>query len=308
VEGHSSESHSARILVACTPCHERKLKCDDNVPCRSCTRTSTACSRLNSHTETDAVESMILDNTNENAISYGINNVSAVDYVGNDSGVHHDNPQEPWLQAPEHPWSLSQLPTPGLDNSFPNEIPNADFTQWAVEPEQRHVEGRFPPTISDASIFGKPDNSLSGKSSRFRTSTDTSPPRSPASASSAPQNHGAMSDTSASTRSPISGDRVSLGADSSTLLSAYVDKESPNTQRLVQKYFAKIHSYWPILHAPTFILGSVSHVLLGSMVALAGWFDGEPDHAKIANLVIAVISATVPVCLQGSHIFWSRKS
>ncbi|KAM3069619.1 hypothetical protein ACMFMG_005720 [Clarireedia jacksonii] len=45
LDHHSQSCGNKRTLVACTSYHERKLKCDDTSPCRSCIHSSIPCSR-----------------------------------------------------------------------------------------------------------------------------------------------------------------------------------------------------------------------------------------------------------------------
>lgn len=80
-----------------------------------------------------------------------------------------------------------------------------------------------------------------------------------------------------------------------TDLDSGLNKESPSIKRLIQGYFADVHPYWPILHAPTFDTANASHILLASMVVLASWLEGELDHTNLAPLVFEAVTATLLV-------------
>src|SRR4051812_31397692 len=76
MDSHSPDSSGRRTLVACTSCHERKLKCDDIVPCRSCTRTSTQCSRVGQGQEISVTVSQAVGSENTNRHPPGDNEMS----------------------------------------------------------------------------------------------------------------------------------------------------------------------------------------------------------------------------------------
>ncbi|KAI1207828.1 uncharacterized protein F4807DRAFT_433451 [Annulohypoxylon truncatum] len=73
-------------------------------------------------------------------------------------------------------------------------------------------------------------------------------------------------------------------------LQAVVDRTSPETQRLIQLFFAEIDRYWPILHSATFRLDETSTTLLASMIMLASWLEGGHEHHKLAPLIFEEVN------------------
>lgn len=80
-----------------------------------------------------------------------------------------------------------------------------------------------------------------------------------------------------------------------TNLHVYLLKDPLSTERLVQIFFAEIHDYWPILHAPTFEIANASPVLLGAMILLAYLAEGEADHIGLASLVFNATNGVLQV-------------
>ncbi|KAK0610606.1 fungal-specific transcription factor domain-containing protein [Bombardia bombarda] len=71
---------------------------------------------------------------------------------------------------------------------------------------------------------------------------------------------------------------------------------------LVVVYFERIHPYWPILHAPTFDLGTTSDLLVASMAILSGWALGRDAHKELAPHVFReVMAATELKSLPSLH-------
>ncbi|KAI2471089.1 hypothetical protein F4781DRAFT_142270 [Annulohypoxylon bovei var. microspora] len=73
-------------------------------------------------------------------------------------------------------------------------------------------------------------------------------------------------------------------------LQASIDRTSPETQRLIQLFFAEIDPYWPILHAATFKLEETPTTLLASMIMLASWIEGGLLHHKLAPLIFEEVN------------------
>jgi hypothetical protein len=88
----------------------------------------------------------------------------------------------------------------------------------------------------------------------------------------------------------------SEGNDETPELQKCLDEMSPNIKHLVEVYFAKVHSYWPILHAPTFNTDKASRVLLGSMLVLARLVEGESGHASLGTAVFETFMTLQMVC------------
>ncbi len=188
--------------------------------------------------------------------------------------------QQSWFQPVQDTWSLPFPPT-GLNATFPSDLNVGGLAQWAVDPGGRgRVERTFPAAAPEDTSFLLPATNgpqVERLSSASRQDVD----QGDRTASSC------VSQSRASSRS-LQGDYV-------TDLQACLNKESLATKRLVQVYFAEIHLYWPILHAPTFDTANASHVLLGSMIVLASWLEGELDHMKLAPLVFDAVTATLLV-------------
>ena len=82
-----------------------------------------------------------------------------------------------------------------------------------------------------------------------------------------------------------------------TDLQNYLVRQSQATKQLIQVFFSLVHPHWTILHAPTFEIETASDDLLGSMLMLASWLQGNSDHVKLVPLVLDVVTANLLVCL-----------
>ncbi|KAH8900009.1 hypothetical protein GQ53DRAFT_740986 [Thozetella sp. PMI_491] len=90
----------------------------------------------------------------------------------------------------------------------------------------------------------------------------------------------------ASPNSPApSGLLASQSGASSTILRPLVNRHSPAMAKLIEVYFAEVHPYWTILHAPTFDINSVSDTLLAAMAMLASWLQNGLEHVELAPSV-----------------------
>ncbi|KAI0594194.1 fungal-specific transcription factor domain-containing protein [Biscogniauxia sp. FL1348] len=69
-----------------------------------------------------------------------------------------------------------------------------------------------------------------------------------------------------------------------------IHRGSPTTKRLVGLFFSDIHQFWPILHKPSFDIGTASEALLVSMVMLSSWLEGGPEHKQLAPLIFDTTS------------------
>ena len=199
--------------------------------------------------------------------------------------LENNDRSQPWFQSQET-WSR---PASRLNTSLSGNL-NADSpVQWAVNPSERErVREVFPATTPEDTIFSLPATNdlrvqcLSSASWHDIGQCDLT-----------------MSSL-ASQSSPTS--KVSQDDDVTDLYS-YFDKESEASKRSIQVYFAEIHPYWPLLHAPTFDTAPnpASCVLLGSMILLASWLEGEPTHIKLAPLVFDAVKAAI---LVGNCLFY----
>ncbi|KAF5879083.1 putative transcription factor c2h2 cys6 protein [Botrytis fragariae] len=271
LDHHAQNSSAKRTMVACTSCHERKLKCDDASPCRSCTHTSTECSRS------------IDGGTNRTEVNgVGVNEAIVGNSVVNaHSSNQHSDLSHPWFQSENPTLSLPPYSDATLELLFQSEdIPSGDFS-WG----QHQSAGGNPtdffhiPLSDDASIslhaLNDPHKSRvnvtyydADPSDRTRSTFASQSPLSSLSSEHSEQDH-------------LSELRRTLSQDQGHL------------NQLLEVYFTKIHPSWPILHAPTFNPQSVSPILLGSMLMLANWLDGSQQHEKLASIVFEAILAAL---------------
>ncbi|THV44587.1 hypothetical protein BGAL_0612g00040 [Botrytis galanthina] len=273
LDHHAQNSSTKRTMVACTSCHERKLKCDDTSPCRSCIRTSTECSRLiDARTNRTKVDSVGVDE----AI---IRNSAVNAHDSNrDSDLSH-----PWFQSENPTLSLPPYSDATLELLFQSEVvPSGDFS-WG---QQQSVGGNLTdlfhiPLSDDASISLHALNDPR-KSRMNATYYDAE-----------------SSDRTRSTfasQSPLSS--LSSEQDHLSELRRTLSQDQGHLNKLLEVYFTKIHPSWPILHAPTFNPKDVSTILLGSMLMLANWLGGNQKHEQLASVVFeAILAARLEVHL-----------
>ena len=214
-------------------------------------------------------------NGNDQMLTNEINDINEMSTV-----FPSNDRQQSWFKPVQDTWSLAFPPT-GLNAIFPSDMNAGSFIQGTVDPaEQRCFEGAFSASAPEGSPFllpGTNDPQAERLSSASRHDVD----QGDGTASSL------ASQSLASSRSSQEENVIDLHS--------CLNKESLATKRLIQVYFAEIHPYWPILHAPTFDTANASHVLLGSMIMLASWLEGEPDHMKLAPLVFDAVIATLLV-------------
>ena len=187
-------------------------------------------------------------------------------------------PRESWFQPGQDHWSLS-FPVTGQITSFPADLNAGGLSQWT---NASSISATAPEDVS----FPLP--AFRGNSPRIAHSPGPAPneiDQIDRTASSLPSQTPAPSSTSSR-------------EDHAPDLYSCLDRASPVTKRLIQVYFSEIHPFWPILHAPTFDTceASASHVLLGSMIMLASWLEGEQDHTMLAPLVFDAVTSTLLVC------------
>ncbi|ESZ96142.1 hypothetical protein SBOR_3472 [Sclerotinia borealis F-4128] len=263
LDHHTQSFNTKRTTVACTSCHERKLKCDDTSPCRSCLRTSTECSRL---TEDWSNRTKLgSGNSNEAIIRTGPANI--------DNSLRSFDDSQPWFQSENLTLPLPPYSDATLNFLFPAEA-NA-VLPWGQPPDEvGSLTDIFPMPLSNDTPFSlhviddpfKPWMNVTrydGESSDRTMSTLAS--QSPLSSWSCEQDH-------------LSELRRTLSQDPALL------------KQLLEAYFTKIHPSWPILHAPTFNPQTASPILLGSMLMLANWLEGDANHEKLASMVFEAIS------------------
>ena len=184
-----------------------------------------------------------------------------------------------WPQPGHDLWSLP-FTAPGLNPSFPSDLgmmDSAGFAQWTGDPHERGPgAGTTSAAIPDFIPFSLPANNMGLPDASPRNMSQGDPTATPL-----------------SSQSPISSKPSPKGHLPD--LRSYLNQESLGAGRHVQTYFADFHPSWPILHAPSFDIENVSHLLLGSMVMLASWLEGRQDHMNLAPLVFDAVTATLLV-------------
>ena len=279
VENHTQNSNPRRILVACISCHGRKLKCDDNTPCESCTRNATECTRLGLDRDSTRPD---MYNGNRNETIAGddrtLTNEIHERHKMNTVLDSNDRPQ-PWFPSQET-WSL---PATRLNASLSSSLNADNPVQWVVNLGERgRVREAIPAAAPEDTIFSLP---ASGNR------------RVQCLSSASWHDVGQCDRTVSSLASQSLPESRNSPDDGLTDLYICIDKESAATKRLIRLYFAEIHPYWPLLHAPTFDIdpNPASYVLLGSMILLASWLEGGSTHAKLAPLVFDAVTEAVLV-------------
>ena len=308
VEHHSRDTQPTRTLVACVYCHERKLKCDDGSPCRSCARNSIFCSRVRpgrgSQTSTsldtsdaDAdieaeAEADINEINNENEAPNG-DHINGAAMGANDrmlvSETREIIPTNPhpssWFQASKGAWSLTIPPTePNAafpDVAFSNEVNTGSIAQWTEGPSQQgHIGAAFSVAEPENTSFLLPatkDIQVEQLHATYQNGTD----------------HDKRIAQSLEPQSPVSIEASSV--DNVPDLHSFISKDPLVIQSLIDVYFVKVHPHWPILHVPTFDVTKTSQVLLGSMLMLATWLEDDPNHVDLVPLVYDAVTSTLLV-------------
>lgn len=253
-------------MVACTSCHFRKLKCDDTSPCRSCIRTSTECSRL-----TDG------PNTRTKVVSANAKETINWTDVTNDNDPNRNSSlSQPWFHSGN---PISPLP-PYSDATpnplFPTELTPNGILPWTQYPSDGgSLIDLFSMPLSDDTSM--PIHAFNDPLKPWMDIT---------------RYDGEPSDRTISTfasQSPLSSS--SSEQDYLSELRRTLNEDHLHMHKLLEVYFAKIHTSWPILHAPTFNPQKISPILLGSMLMLANLLDGDTKHTKIALVVFEAILA-----------------
>lgn len=283
VDQHSQESGPTRTLVACSSCHERKLKCDDNVICQSCVRNSTVCNRVGRGQE--SVATLRVDTHHETRNDAIDRNDQMPISATNDVGemytfLHNSDGQQAWSNSLPTTWP-STVSAVGLDTSLPNLLAAVEADRWIPG------HGNTGPVEDFAITSSTEDFALTLPTTNFpRTSSSSS-----ALWQVSDQDDRSVSKTTV--QSPASSqDHRAID------LRGYLECEPEAVRRLIEVYFAEIHPCWPILHASSFDAEKAPHLLIGSMVILAGWLKNETGHAKLVSHVLDEASATLNVRTQ----------
>lgn len=288
VEQHSDGFNPTRALVACLSCHERKLKCDNGTPCRSCVRIGVECSRHSTTRESSGSAVPPVEHAAEKDVP-----MESAQAILSFPDMHQSINQSPtvfpaqdrphaWLQEGENLW-FPPFPTDGLNVPFSSDATGVGPDQWPIG----HVDGSqvartsvnfaeheaFPISTVNATIAKHmPNETPSTLDQGLRTPSysESESPKSPR---------------------PLQNDQAKS-------LSEYLQREPMVIKRLLQVYFAQVHPHWPILHAPTFNPAKTSDVLIGAMAILALMIEFNLDHVKVASMVIANLDRVLHVCPQ----------
>ena len=282
VEHHTQDSSSDRTLVACVSCHERKLKCDEDIPCASCTRSSIECSRAVQGQEGPTnPRPNVGDGTRSDSMSRGdqilTNEMPGISEM---SGVlPGSGRQQPWFPPLHGSWS-SPFTTSEIEIGLPSDLNANSSAQWAADSGERMaVDAAFPTPVTEDSPF-------------MFTTTEPQAESFPG-APGGDEDQGNKAAPPAASQLPTSSGLPREGQ--VTDLQSYLEKDSMSSTRDFHVYFSKIHPFWPVLHAPTFDIAKASDVLRGSMIMLASWLEGEPDYIKLAPLVFDAVTETLLV-------------
>ncbi|KAL8921868.1 MAG: hypothetical protein Q9172_003801 [Xanthocarpia lactea] len=268
VEQHADEFDPTRTLVACLSCHQRKLKCDDGTPCRSCLRDMIECSRANVEHESTGAGEPDFDHGRETS---ALMETDFAEMSEMESAMPSHHRQQSWLRDVQDPWSL-QYPATDLGPTFPPDLNTASLQQWPMSngleaqaftalPEH----SKFPTLVMNGpAVESSPSEPQRGVDLNGKTLTHL--------ASHSPAFSGASQ-----------SDHVGN-------LHDYLNREPMVTERLIQVYFAELQPRWPILHAPTFEAGNAPIVMIGAMAMLVTWLEGNAAHVELSSYVFADIN------------------
>ena len=283
MENHSQSYSSPRTLVACAPCRDRKLKCDERIPCRSCTRNATDCGRSGLGWESSSADdgraggSGVSGAVTSAAYQMLTRDAAEIDSIS--AVLSGDDCLESWFPAVQEAWLPPPYLAADLSLPFPSDLDPATLTPWTV----------------DSSDFGRVDDAFAAAAAAddasFLLWAMSAPVDHTSNASQPDVDLGDSTTSSITSRSPAP--TKLYREDSAADLRSYL-VGSLDTNRLIDLYLAEIHPRWPILHPPTFDPSSASAVLRGAMAMLANWLEGNLDHMELAPLVFDAL-ATIPM-------------
>lgn len=283
MKNHNAQSPTGVSSNACTSCDEQHLKCDEQTPCRPCVNSSNQCSRLSLNHE---------QRTDENPAGNGWNSYDHLhsnnplptpeSQVLNDAdaGLLTTEEQPTWVSPPQGVWPYTYL----LDPNAERFSANGDTSQvlaWMSGPvDQDH-------TMSGASA-ARPEQQtflpLANISDPFRSNPN---------ASEVGSNTSPLPSNYSKSHTPLWS--ISYEDDTGKSLHNYLNESLNGLDEIVQIFFAKISPHWPILHAPIFDKVNTSKVLLGAIVMLVSWLEGDEEHHILAPLVSGEIITTLLV-------------
>ncbi|KAB8300494.1 hypothetical protein EYC80_000659 [Monilinia laxa] len=268
LDHHNQNFNNKRTMVACTLCHERKLKCDDTSPCRSCIRTSTECSRL-----TEGWGRRAKSN------SFNLNRtILRTDPANDNHSLPKSNSSQPWFQSGNPTSPLPPYSDSALDLLFSTEVTPNGVLPWSQHP----IEGRNPTDLFPMPLSDNISNPLQTFNDPLKPWMDPT------------RYDSESSDRTISTyasQSPFSSSSSSPEQNRLSEVCKTLSHDSARMIKLLEIYFTEIHPSWPILHAPTFSPQNASPILLGSMMVFAKWLDSDASHEKLALVVFETILA-----------------
>lgn len=281
LEQHTHDFDPTRALVACISCHQRKLKCDNGTPCRSCVRDAVECIRATAWTDRGDSAGPDFGNVEEANGSMGQEQIMTIDFPDLshvDSLMPEYDRQQLWLRNLQDPLSL-QFPANTLGPRVQLDPDTAGLGQWPVHSgEARPMDGSISATLSE-----------------FSTATNSI--RNGLAVESLPSEPHEGRDLDGHATSHLASQASSIQSDSDHVrdLHHFLNQEPIVTNRLLEMYFAEIQPCWPILHPPTFDAGKAEGVLMGSMVLLATWLESNSDHTRLASLVFDGVDRIITV-------------
>ncbi|KAI4276904.1 MAG: hypothetical protein L6R38_005556 [Xanthoria sp. 2 TBL-2021] len=195
-----------------------------------------------------------------------------------DSVVPDDGHHQSWLSNVQDSWSL-QSPATTLGRTFQIDGTPAGLEQWSVHGgETRPVDDPISTILSEYSTAATPiRNHIAIDSLSSEPSSGV--------------------DLNANATSQLASQASSIRSYSDHVrdLHDFLSNEPTVTKRLLEVYFADVQPCWPILHPPTFDAGEVESVLIGSMVLLATWLEGNSDHMRLASFVFEDLDKIINV-------------
>lgn len=288
VDHHSQYSTPRRTLVACTSCHERKLRCDNNTPCVSCSRSSILCSRSRSDEPGEGTNQNIsveintgCDNLSgkEIATLNGIPNVRPLILRDLDPNIPPDDTDshQSWLGTAEDAWTLSP--------SLFSDLSSSNLEPWLVDQSEGAFTDCFDTFGSNQALS---HDMLSLMPSYTGPPLTTSPSSTPIyEMETAPTSLGSLS------RSTVSPSSVQ--EDKPSDLESYLETNNLANTNLLETYFMEVHPFWPILHPSTFDRDKAPHILTGVMILLARLSDEHQSNLTLTQFLFDEVNTLLVV-------------
>lgn len=216
------------------------------------------------------------------AKSSGVNvngSIIRTDQANDNNSLRNADMSQSWFQSENSTSPLPPYSDATLNLLFPNDVTSNGVLPWSQSPGS--LADLFPMPMSDDTSM-----SLNPFSNSLKSWMEV------------PHYDGEYSDKTMSTfasQSPIS--TSSSEQDHLSELRRILYQDPDLMSHFVEIYFDKIHPSWSILHAPTFNTQDASPILLGSMLILAYWLEGDMKHEKLASVVFdAILAVRLVIC------------